>query len=295
MVSERQERKNLVVHFSSDLVDVIEIGVEHGSGSHGLECKKTKGYIMGEPAPDTIEEDATGIQEWMHYYSALTIRMRCAEHKFDRVNQQEARWRARSLRKKLDDPDDEAHLGLVLRKRTTDPSKKIPRGPCLGECQNNLRPFPRLTSVSSDASSIPRQTSASSNASPFPRETSASSDTSLSSRASMACRRWWHSCRAASRAIPMTKLFRQCPVDEIHFQDAAECMYCERIIDASFTTEENADISPRSPTSSRLTDENSDTSPSSSPSARLHRMLQWTKAKKFKQSQVLASFDPIIS
>eukprot|EP00928_Gymnodinium_smaydae_P070166 TRINITY_DN5407_c1_g1_i1.p1 TRINITY_DN5407_c1_g1~~TRINITY_DN5407_c1_g1_i1.p1 ORF type:complete len:339 (+),score=22.02 TRINITY_DN5407_c1_g1_i1:65-1081(+) len=338
MVLERQELKEKAVHFRSDLADVMELEVEFRSGSHGLECKNKKGYIMGEPCPDLNGEDMMGLQEWMHYYSALTVRMRCAEHEQDWVNRQEARWRARSLRKKLDDPDDEAHLGLARRERFNDPGEQVPRAPCSGRCQKHLSPFPRLTSGSSDAGGIPRQISASSDASYFPRQTSARSDasyfprqtsarsdassmprqtsarsdassfprqvsarsnTSLSSRASMACRRWWHSCRAASRAIPMTKLFWQSPADETHFQDNAltdsECLCCERIIDESFTTGENSDVSSRSPTSARVTDESSDPALRSSRSARLQRMLQRRKAKKIKRSQVLVSCDSIIT
>eukprot|EP00928_Gymnodinium_smaydae_P072132 TRINITY_DN5554_c0_g3_i1.p1 TRINITY_DN5554_c0_g3~~TRINITY_DN5554_c0_g3_i1.p1 ORF type:complete len:261 (+),score=22.15 TRINITY_DN5554_c0_g3_i1:76-858(+) len=253
--------KSLTVRFSSDRVDVMEIAVEPRNDRHEVECKRKKGYIFGEPCPEPHGEDMTGDEEWLHYYSALIVRMRCAVPQLDRVNQQQARWRARSLIKKLDDSDNEAHLGLVGRKRINNAGANLLSASLPDDCQKHTSSFPRQTSASSATSSIPRQTSG-------------SSGTSLSGKASLACRRWWRSLRAVGRASPTAKLFCQCPADEIHFQDNAlntpERVSSEQSAEDSFTTDETSDRSPMS--------------------ARLPRMLQWSKTAK-----VHVSFDSIMS
>eukprot|EP00928_Gymnodinium_smaydae_P072130 TRINITY_DN5554_c0_g1_i2.p1 TRINITY_DN5554_c0_g1~~TRINITY_DN5554_c0_g1_i2.p1 ORF type:complete len:318 (+),score=38.90 TRINITY_DN5554_c0_g1_i2:78-1031(+) len=316
MVSERRER-SLAVHFSSDMVDVIEIADEQRNESHEMECKKKNGYIMGEPCPDLSGGDMTGEEEWKHYYSALKIRMRCAKHQSHQVNQREARRRAFSLRKRLDNVNDEAHLGLVSRKCNKKPSRNIlsdafhgdghdhqnvlPRQTSassytssssqltsassyttsFSEEANETCSFPRQASASSDATWFPRQTSARSVTSSFPRQTSASSASGLFSKASLASSRWLSSWRAARNATPMTKCCPQCPADEIQFQgnalNASECMYREERDEEPRTTSECSDSSTRSPTS-----------------ARLHRMVQWSKAMKGKRSRVHMSFDSLV-
>eukprot|EP00928_Gymnodinium_smaydae_P002024 TRINITY_DN10710_c0_g2_i4.p1 TRINITY_DN10710_c0_g2~~TRINITY_DN10710_c0_g2_i4.p1 ORF type:complete len:316 (+),score=16.31 TRINITY_DN10710_c0_g2_i4:54-1001(+) len=315
MVSEGRGR-SLTVHFSSDNVDVIEIAAEQLKGSPKLECKQ-KGYIMGEPSPDPNGEDVTGNEVWMHYYSALTIRIRCAKHQSHRVNQKHARWRALVLLKKIDDPHDEAHLGLVSRKRTKNPRKKILSAAFHRDGQNLPRPFPRHTSASSEPSSflqqisessdmtsfprqasacsdidsfprqssacsdtswLPRQTSECSDMSSFPRQTSAKSVNSLSSKASSACRRWLSSWSAAGKTNPSTYTCPQSSGDET-FQDNA-------LNDSECTCSE------RSADESGTTGESADTSPII---ARMRRMAQWAKAAKGKRTRVHVSFDSIIS
>eukprot|EP00928_Gymnodinium_smaydae_P072131 TRINITY_DN5554_c0_g2_i1.p1 TRINITY_DN5554_c0_g2~~TRINITY_DN5554_c0_g2_i1.p1 ORF type:complete len:331 (+),score=22.31 TRINITY_DN5554_c0_g2_i1:63-1055(+) len=326
MLSKRRGR-SLSVHFATDIEEVLEIAAVKKKGRNQSECKEKHGCIMGEPCPDPTGGDTTGEEEFMRYYTALTIRMRCAEHQFDRVNQQQARWRARKLKKKLDDSDDESHLGLVLRKRISNPGEKLPSAPTQGDCQNHLSSSPQQSSTS---------TSTSSGASSFPPQTAAGSGTGFSDKASVPFRRWWSTWKAARRAIPTTRLFRQSPAGEIHFQDRAlNVSDPERIAKDLRTTHENADVSPKSwrapmraiRTTRRFwscpagevhvqgnelnasectcpersveelctADESSDVSPRSPTRARLHRMFQWTRAARGSRSRVHVSFDAIMS
>eukprot|EP00928_Gymnodinium_smaydae_P076789 TRINITY_DN5987_c0_g1_i1.p1 TRINITY_DN5987_c0_g1~~TRINITY_DN5987_c0_g1_i1.p1 ORF type:complete len:247 (+),score=21.52 TRINITY_DN5987_c0_g1_i1:102-842(+) len=126
MASESGREQHLAVHFSSDMVEVIEFKVEQDIRPV-LECNvPTVGDITTE-------------QEWNRCYAALRIRMRCEERQMDRAHQKRAPWRASRLRKRLDDSDDESCLEVVLRRRILNRSERLqlpsPSVPCSSSTQ----------------------------------------------------------------------------------------------------------------------------------------------------------------
>eukprot|EP00928_Gymnodinium_smaydae_P022453 TRINITY_DN18853_c0_g1_i1.p1 TRINITY_DN18853_c0_g1~~TRINITY_DN18853_c0_g1_i1.p1 ORF type:complete len:218 (-),score=17.02 TRINITY_DN18853_c0_g1_i1:423-1076(-) len=211
---------------------------------------------MGEASPLQSAEDITGEDERMYYYSALKIRMRCAERGLDAVNQQHARWRAKKLRQKLDDADDESHLGIVLRKRFKNPSEtpQMPREPFHGECGDGAKSSSERMRNSVDMCA------------------------GKDRKAPLAFHRWrslLSATRTASRAQTLPSI-RECSPEEIFPEDkspaASDRMWHVRSLGISCTTTERQSRQP--------------------PTSPVSRMFGWAKRNR---ARVHVSFDSVVS
>eukprot|EP00928_Gymnodinium_smaydae_P080784 TRINITY_DN6440_c1_g2_i1.p1 TRINITY_DN6440_c1_g2~~TRINITY_DN6440_c1_g2_i1.p1 ORF type:complete len:270 (-),score=33.32 TRINITY_DN6440_c1_g2_i1:472-1281(-) len=123
MASGNRIMKPSTVHFSS-VVEQIEFNIDQKKRLRRLVREKKPGYLV-EASLVPNGGDAAGEEEWIYYHSALKMRMRRAERRLDKVNQQHARWRANRLRRGIDDPDDESHLGIVSRKGVNKPGETV--------------------------------------------------------------------------------------------------------------------------------------------------------------------------
>eukprot|EP00928_Gymnodinium_smaydae_P002029 TRINITY_DN10712_c0_g1_i1.p1 TRINITY_DN10712_c0_g1~~TRINITY_DN10712_c0_g1_i1.p1 ORF type:complete len:231 (-),score=26.80 TRINITY_DN10712_c0_g1_i1:13-705(-) len=147
-----QRRKQLTVHFGFDCVDVFEFSIDQMTGHQRLDRKGKSVYIFGEPSPELNAGDILEEQDWMYYYSALKQRMHEAKGQLDWMTLKQARSRASRLKKRLNDPDDESHLGMDLPKTVTEAveSADLPGNAAGGNVASNRKaPLPcyRLASL----------------------------------------------------------------------------------------------------------------------------------------------------
>eukprot|EP00928_Gymnodinium_smaydae_P096145 TRINITY_DN8434_c0_g2_i2.p1 TRINITY_DN8434_c0_g2~~TRINITY_DN8434_c0_g2_i2.p1 ORF type:complete len:237 (-),score=19.57 TRINITY_DN8434_c0_g2_i2:671-1381(-) len=142
MAMQRHNYLPLTVHFGCDLVEMIEFSSEEEKTGHQrLERNGKRRCIFGEPCPEPNADDITGDEEWLYYYSALKRRFHQAKHQQGWATLKEARWRASRLKKRLSDPHDESHFGILSHERVTDPveSTHLPENVTGGNVDSNRK------------------------------------------------------------------------------------------------------------------------------------------------------------